>query len=195
VTGAVFLDKDGTLVDDVPYNVDPELVRLTPGAGRALRLLVEAGYRLVVVSNQSGVARGLFEESALEAVEQRLRSLLQDEGVSIDAFGWCPHLVGGSVGRYAVACECRKPAPGLLLRAARRLGIDLRRSWIVGDILDDVEAGHAAGCRAILVDVGSETRWELTSARTPDAIVTSLEEAARAIVGADDRVSAAEAAR
>lgn len=187
---AIFLDKDGTLVDDVPYNVDPDLVRLTPGAGRALRLLVEGGYRLVVVSNQSGVARGLFEESALEAVEQRLRSLLRDEGVSIDGFEWCPHLVGGSVGRYAVACDCRKPAPGLLVRAAGRLGIDLRRSWIVGDILDDVEAGHAAGCRAILVDVGSETRWELTPTRTPDAIVTSLEDAARAIVDAEDRAVA-----
>ena len=190
MTRAVFLDKDGTLVDDVPYNVDPDLVRLTPGAGRALRLLAEAGYRLVVVSNQSGVARGLFEESALEAVEQHLRSLVRDEGASIDAFEWCPHLVGGSVGRYAVACDCRKPAPGLLLRAAGRLGIDLRRSWIVGDILDDVEAGHAAGCRAVLVDVGSETRWELTPARTPDAIVTSLEDAAGAIVDAEDRAGA-----
>jgi D-glycero-D-manno-heptose 1,7-bisphosphate phosphatase len=190
VTGAVFLDKDGTLVDDVPYNVDPDLVRLAPGAGRALRLLAEAGFRLVVVSNQSGVARGLFEESALEAVEQRLRSLLRDEGASIDAFEWCPHLVGGSVGRYAVACDCRKPAPGLLLRAAGRLGVDLRRSWIVGDILDDVEAGHAAGCRAVLVDVGSETRWDVTPARTPDAIVTSLEDAARAIVDAEDRAVA-----
>jgi D-glycero-D-manno-heptose 1,7-bisphosphate phosphatase len=195
VNRAIFLDKDGTLVDDVPYNVDPDLVRLTPGAGRALRLLVEGGYRLVVVSNQSGVARGLFEESALEAVEQRLRSLLRDEGVSIDGFEWCPHLVGGSVGRYAVACDCRKPAPGLLVRAAGRLGIDLRRSWIVGDILDDVEAGHAAGCRAILVDVGSETRWELTPTRTPDAIVTSLEDAARAIVGVDDRAVGAGASR
>jgi D-glycero-D-manno-heptose 1,7-bisphosphate phosphatase len=195
VNRAIFLDKDGTLVDDVPYNVDPDLVRLTPGAGRALRLLVEGGYRLVVVSNQSGVARGLFEESALEAVEQRLRSLLRDEGVSIDGFEWCPHLVGGSVGRYAVACDCRKPAPGLLVRAAGRLGIDLRRSWIVGDILDDVEAGHAAGCRAILVDVGSETRWELTPTRTPDAIVTSLEDVARAIVGVDDRAVGAGASR
>ena len=96
---------------------------------------------------------------------------------------------------YAIACSCRKPGPGLIARAAEEHAIDLDRSWFVGDILDDVEAGHAAGCRAILVDVGSETRWELTPARTPDAIVRSLEEAARAIVGADDRASAAEVAR
>lgn len=185
---AVFLDKDGTLVHDVPYNVDPALLRLREGAGEALRRLAGAGYRLVVVSNQSGVARGRFEESALAAVERRLRTLLRDEGVTLDAFVYCPHLPDGAVDRYAVACACRKPKPGLLLRAADDLGIDLDRSWIVGDILDDVEAGHAAGCRAVLLDVGSETEWVLTSSRMPDRTVRDLPAAAEAILAAPSSI-------
>src|SRR6185437_10611233 len=156
---AVFLDKDGTLIDDVPDNVDPALVRLAPGAAEGLPLLRAAGLRLVVVSNQSGVARGLFPESALEGVEARLRELLEGVGVSLDAFLYCPHHPGGVVPRYAVACDCRKPAPGMVVRASRELGIDPSRSWLVGDILDDVEAGNRAGCGTVLIDNGNETEW------------------------------------
>ena len=116
---AVFLDKDGTLVEDVPYNVDPRLVRLSPGAAPAARRLREAGYALIVVSNQSGVARGYFKRSALRAVEERLRSLLADAGVPLTGFYDCPHHPEGVVPQYAVTCKCRKPRPGLLLRAAR----------------------------------------------------------------------------
>ena len=189
VTGrpAVFLDKDGTLVEDVPYSVDPSRARLMPGSGPALRSLAAGGYRLVVVSNQSGVARGLFPEPALDVVERRLRELLHAEDVELDAFRYCPHLVTGSVRRYAIACDCRKPAPGLLLRASVDLRLDLRRSWMVGDILDDVEAGRAAGCRTILVDVGSETEWVRSPGREPDAVVGSLAAAAAAIRAADRR--------
>jgi histidinol-phosphate phosphatase family protein len=115
---AVFLDKDGTLIENVPYNVDPGRIRLTPGAEEGLRRLHAAGYRLIVISNQSGVARGLFPEEALVAVERRLRGLLAEAGVPLLAFYYCPHHPEGVVPGLAVACACRKPEPGLILRAA-----------------------------------------------------------------------------
>src|SRR5581483_10333629 len=114
---AVFLDKDGTLVEDVPYNVDPDRIRLLPGTAAGLRRLHAAGYQLVVVSNQSGVARGYFPESALAAVEARLRELLTSAGVPLAGFYYCPHHPAGAVPAYTVACTCRKPLPGLVVRA------------------------------------------------------------------------------
>jgi HAD superfamily hydrolase (TIGR01662 family) len=148
----VFLDKDGTLVVDVPYNVDPELIRLAPGAMEGLLALHAAGYALIVVSNQSGVARGLFAEEAL-----------------------------GTVADYAVRCDCRKPEPGLVTRAAADHGVDLARSWLVGDILNDVEAGRRTGCRTVLIDNGNETEWRLSPDREPHHVAADLAEAARII--------------
>ena len=143
---AIFLDKDGTLLVDVPYNIDPARMALAPGAGAALLELQEAGYAIVVASNQSGVARGYFGSEALAAVEERIRGMLAGFGVRLDGCYWCPHHPDGSVRRYATACDCRKPQAGLLQRAAHELHIDLAASWMVGDILDDVEAGRRAGC-------------------------------------------------
>lgn len=181
---AVFLDKDGTLVENVPYNVDPARIRLAAGAVEGLRALTDAGYLPVVVSNQSGVARGLFPAAALGEVERRLRALLAEGGVELAGCYWCPHLPDGEVRRYAVHCLCRKPRPGLLRRAAAELGIVLRDSWMVGDILDDVEAGRAAGCRTVLVDNGNETEWRRSPAREPDAVASDLAGAARCILRA-----------
>lgn len=175
---AVFLDKDGTLIPDIPYNVDPEHITLYPEAGEALRRLQDAGYRLIVVSNQSGVARGYFEEAQLDGVWQKITQLLAPFGVRIDGFYYCPNHPGGTVGRYAVDCDFRKPKPGMLIQAAREHGIDLTRSWMIGDILNDVEAGNRAGCRTLLVDRGNETEWEPGQFRTPTATVRSLTEAA-----------------
>ncbi len=179
---AIFLDKDGTLIDDVPYNVDPARIVLAPGSREGLRLLHQMGYPLIVITNQSGVARGYFSESALSAVEQRLRELLAEISVPLAGFYYCPHHPGGVVPNYAIECDCRKPQPGLLTTAARELGICLSQSWFVGDILNDVEAGRAAGCRTILIDNGNETEWELSRQRLPHHIVTDLTEAARVIM-------------
>ncbi len=179
---AVFLDKDGTLVVDVPYNVDPSAIRLMPGAAEALRGLAGAGFALVVISNQSGVARGRFPEAALDGVEAEIRSMLGRSGVTLDGFYYCPHHPAGVVAEYAVECECRKPRPGMIMRATRDLGLDPARSWMVGDILDDVEAGSHAGCRTVLVDNGGETLWVGGPGRTPDFVAGTLAEAAERIL-------------
>jgi histidinol-phosphate phosphatase family protein len=180
---AVFLDKDGTLVEDVPYNVDPARMRLARGAQAALRRLGSAGLPIVVVSNQSGVARGYFNEEALGPIADRLRLLVAAEGATLLEFRYCPHLQGGLITRYAVECDCRKPKPGLLVAAGRAHGLDLTGSWMVGDILDDIEAGKAAGCRTILLDNGHETEWLLNERRAPDFSVGDVSVKKEIILG------------
>lgn len=175
---AVFLDKDGTLIEDVPYNVNPDLIRLTEGAAEGLRSLHACGFKLIVISNQSGIARGYFPESELLSIQEKLKHLLAEIGVAIAGFYYCPHHPDGTVLEYAIDCKCRKPAPGLILRAAKEHNIDLGNSWFIGDILNDVEAGHRAGCQTILIDNGNETEWALTPKRLPDCITTNLAEAA-----------------
>lgn len=174
---AVFWDKDGTLIPDIPYNVDPAKITLYPDTGTSLHRLNVAGYKLIVISNQSGVARGLFAESDLTEVWERIRQLLSPFGVEPDGFYYCPHDPNGTVPLYMQPCSCRKPRPGLLIKAASDYQIDLSQSWMVGDILNDVEAGNRAGCRTILLDRGNETEWLLTNYRQPTARVTTLEAA------------------
>jgi histidinol-phosphate phosphatase family protein len=176
-TRAVFLDKDGTLVEDVPYNVDPTRIVLVKHALPALRRMHAAGYELFIVSNQSGVARGLFPESALVAVEARLRQLLARAHVPLAGFFYCPHHPNAAVAQYAIPCDCRKPAPGLILRAAQQHAIDLARSWVIGDILDNVEAGRRAGCETVMIVNGNESEWILAPQRRPHHLCTSLLEA------------------
>jgi histidinol-phosphate phosphatase family protein len=182
---AVFLDKDGTLVEDVPYNIEPERVRLTPHAVDGLRLLQESGYALFIVTNQAGMARGLFSPREWQRMQDYLSALLASHGIRISGFQVCPHHPQGSVAHLALPCACRKPAPGMLLRAAVEHDIDLQASWMVGDILHDVEAGKRAGCRTALIDKGSETEWEINARRMPDLVVADLLEAARAILASD----------
>jgi D-glycero-D-manno-heptose 1,7-bisphosphate phosphatase len=147
----VFLDKDGTLIENIPYNVDPKLIRLIAGAGAALKQLHAAGWRIAVVTNQSGVARGLFPESALVGVETRLRELLAEFDVPLAGFFCCPHHPESTIPEFAIHCDCRKPAPGMILNACKTFEVDPRECWVVGDSLCDVEAGRNAGCRTILV--------------------------------------------
>lgn len=153
---AIFLDRDGTLVHPRHYPSRPEDLILYDGVGSRLAWLQDTGFRLVVVTNQSGLARGLFDAAALSRMHEHLTQQLARDGVRVDAIYHCPHHPDGIVPELAIRCECRKPAPGMVLRAAAELGLDLARSWFVGDILDDVEAGNRAGCRTVLVDLGTE---------------------------------------
>lgn len=182
---AVFLDKDGTLIKNLPYNVDPEKICLEPFACEALKLLKDNGYDLFVVSNQSGVALGYFNEADLLPVSYAIEKLLNSNGVHVSAFYYCPHLKNGTVAAYTKECDCRKPKPGLLLQAVHDHKIDLLRSWMIGDILDDVEAGKSVGCKTILLNNGNETEWVLYENRKPNFIVNNLKEAAELILLTD----------
>lgn len=139
---AVFLDRDGTLIEDVGYPRDPATVHVLTGAMSVLRELSRLGFALVVVSNQSGIARGLVTSAEAAAVHETFVSLCAAEGVQFDAVVYCPHGPGDG-------CECRKPAPGMLLDVAGRLELDLGSSFMVGDKTSDMEAGRRAGCRTI----------------------------------------------
>jgi len=168
---AVFFDRDGTLIEDAGYLSSPEEVEVLPGAAEAVRRLNQAGFLVVVVSNQSGVARGMFTTDDVERVNERIRQLLDAEGARVDAFYYCPHLPTGTAPAYAKDCECRKPKPGMLYEAAQDLDIDLTESFMVGDALRDVQAGRAAQCQTIFVgalsDTDPETLNELEGLATP----------------------------
>jgi D-sedoheptulose 7-phosphate isomerase len=151
---AVFLDRDGTLIVNRHYGSDPDEIELFDGVVEGLQELRSAGYKLVLVSNQSGVARGYFDEAAVARMHDRLQRMLDRHGAALDGMEYCPHHPEGDTSPYAVECACRKPAPGMLRRAARKHGVNLSASWMVGDIEADVEAGRRAGARTVLV--GSE---------------------------------------
>lgn len=186
----VFLDKDGTLVEDAPHNTDPAQIRLMAEARRGLMRLVREGYSIVVVANQSSIASGQLPESAMETVRARLVELFAPMGVELAGFHYCPHHPQRSVSEFAVECECRKPGAGMILRAAEELGIDPAETWMVGATLDDVEAGNRAGCRTILLDNGNETEWHMDGKRWPSVVVGDLDEAAHVIVGAKESARA-----
>lgn len=152
---AVFLDRDGTILEDPGYLDNPEGLVIYHEALEAVQLLRETGMRVVVVTNQSGLARGLFTERTLHEIHDILREAFLHQGAPLDAIYFCPHHPQASVAQYRRHCNCRKPEPGLLRRAAEALGIDLARSYMIGDKLSDMSAGHRAGCKAaILVQTG-----------------------------------------
>jgi D-glycero-D-manno-heptose 1,7-bisphosphate phosphatase len=182
---ALFLDRDGTLVAPRHYPSRPSDLVLQPGVGPRLRTFQDAGWELIVVTNQSGLARGYFTEEALEGMHDHLRDMLGVWGVALNAIQACPHHVDGVIPHLAIACDCRKPRPGMLLKAAHERNIELSRSWMVGDILDDIEAGNRAGCQSVLVDLGTE-RLPDTRERWPRFVARSTAEALDHIAFAED---------
>jgi len=179
---AVFIDKDGTLIPNIPYNVDPEKITLSTKASDGLIKLQNSGFLLIIVTNQSGVAKGLFKEKELEKVRNKIETLCIADNIQLSGFYFCPHHPHGVVHQYAIACKCRKPSEGLLLKAAKDLTIDLTKSWMIGDILNDVEAGNRAGCRSILLNNGNETEWKNGNYREPAYIARNIPEAAEYIL-------------
>jgi D-glycero-D-manno-heptose 1,7-bisphosphate phosphatase len=183
---AVFVDRDGTLNVNTGYVADPDGVVIVPHAAQGIRLLADAGYAIVVVSNQSGIARGYFTEAQADAVDARVRELLAADGARIDATYRCPHWPSDERPAGVPECDCRKPKPGMLRAAAADLNIDLARSWMVGDRLLDMQAGRAAGCRCVLVPgTPPHSPPEDMSSALPDYRARDLADAARFIIDAD----------
>jgi D-glycero-D-manno-heptose 1,7-bisphosphate phosphatase len=183
---AVFIDKDGTLIPDIPFNVLPQLIKVEQETIRGLKLLRNNGYKLIIVSNQPGIARGYFTPKELNEIWNHINLLLSVHQLKLDAFYYCPHDANDVISPYVITCNCRKPAPGLLLRAAADWKIELNQSWMVGDILHDIEAGNRAGCRSILINNGNETEWIINPERTPFRMVENFEQAAQLIVKHDN---------
>jgi D-glycero-D-manno-heptose 1,7-bisphosphate phosphatase len=179
---AVFIDRDGTLIKDVPYNANPVLIEFLPGAIEALTALKKNKFLLILISNQSGIARGFFTIEQLNQMHEVMQQTLRNFNVQLDDIYYCPHHPEGKIKEYATQCECRKPKPGLILQAAKKYNIDLNNSWMVGDILNDVEAGNAAGCKTILLDNGNETEWILNEKREPAFTVKNWRMIAQTIV-------------
>jgi D-glycero-D-manno-heptose 1,7-bisphosphate phosphatase len=161
---AVFLDRDGTLVEDVHYLDAVDRLKFFPYSVDAVRALNRAGLTVVLVSNQSGVARGFFPESAVWAVHDRIAAELAAAGAAINAYYYCPHHPEGTVAEFARPCGCRKPAPGMIERAAADWSLDPSRSFVVGDTWTDVGLARAVGARAVLVRTGHGRE----ALRTPD---------------------------
>jgi len=187
--GIVFLDRDGTLIEEVGYLRDPAAVRPLPGAAEALRSLADAGYRLAVISNQAGIARGKFTAAEMEAVHREFLAVFLRFGVVFDAVEYCPHHPEGALEEYRTACECRKPGAGLAEAVLRRLGVpDSCPRWVVGDKMTDVLMGVRLGARTILVGTGygnEEKREGVRVGVTPDVFLPGMREAAEWILSVD----------
>ena len=170
---AVFLDRDGTMAKDVNYCAHPEDFELFPNTAKAIKLLHEHGLKVIVVTNQSGIARGYFTEETLAQIHEKMNEELAKEGAWVDGIYYCPHHPDDN-------CDCRKPKPKLVLQAAKEHNIDLKRSFVVGDLEMDIGLGKAAGCRTILIlpNPGDDDRKQMT----PDYTTFDLYQAARWIV-------------
>ncbi len=181
---AVFLDRDNTLIEDPGYLANPDGVRLLPGVELALKSLSQAGYQLVVVTNQSGIARGLLTEDTLKKIHERMVEMLGRKGAHIDEIYYCPYFVEGTVPEYSIESDLRKPEPGMLLQAADDLDLDLSACWMVGDSARDIEAGQRSGCRTIRIrtphadDVTDDQHEDFQA----DFTVRNLVEAARVVL-------------
>ena len=196
---AVFLDRDNTVMEDPGYIGDPKVVKLLPGVELALKSLSQCGYKLVVVTNQSGIARGLLTEQTLDKIHAELRRQLSQRGAHLDAIYYCPFHPEGTIEEYAKESDLRKPQPGMLQLAAKELDIDLSQSWMVGDSARDIEAGQRAGCKTIRVrsraDHHATPGLENDEDVQADYTVRNLVDAARVILRAPRQPSTPAAGR
>jgi D,D-heptose 1,7-bisphosphate phosphatase len=187
----IFLDRDGTINEEVEYLHNKQELSLLPTVTEALRLFRERGYTIVVITNQAGVARGYYTETDVINLHQYLNEVLAEEQTHIDSFYYCPHHPEYGIGDYKVACECRKPGIGMFEMAAKEYNIDKARSWMIGDKLLDIEAGKAFGVQTVLVATGYGSKEkELADAGdgdvTYDLFAKTLMDAATMIVGRDE---------
>lgn len=176
---AVFLDRDGVIIADTGYIDSVKRVFFLPGVAENLKKLKEKGFMLVIITNQSGVARGYFSEHTLKGINKNILDRLKTQGVEINGVYFCPHHPEGKIKEYALQCNCRKPLPGMILQAAKELSIDINTSFLVGDSERDILAGKRAGCQTILLKNPGK---ELNSNIKPDKIVENLQQAVEFIL-------------
>lgn len=151
---SIFFDRDGTIIEEVNYLSRPEQIRLIEGVCESLIQLRNMGFLLILITNQSGIARGYYDITQLNKIHDHLQVMLSANGVKMDGIYYCPHHVDGVLEQFCVSCDCRKPAPGMLFKAAEDLNISLSESWTVGDKMSDIQAGNNAGTRTVLVGTG-----------------------------------------
>ena len=173
---AVFFDRDDTLIEDPGYINSPDQVKLLENVPETLIALKNMGYKIVVVSNQSGVARGIFTEETLGKINKRLEQLLTEKGASLDRIYYCPYHPEGVVPKYRRESDMRKPSPGMLIAAGKDLDINLMESWMVGNSVRDIEAGARAGCKTILLDSPGHSQKIQPGQRMPDYRAVNLKE-------------------
>lgn len=174
---AVFLDRDGTIVEDTGYLHEISRVRFLPRVGPAIKLLNGNGFKVIIVTNQAGVARGYFTEETVREINGYIQARLAEQAAAIDKIYYCPHHIEGVIEQYRQECYSRKPNPGMIEQAERELGIDLADSFVIGDNPSDIEAGHRAGCRAILLDDGVSAKRAGEIKVIPDHTAPDLYEA------------------
>jgi D-glycero-D-manno-heptose 1,7-bisphosphate phosphatase len=186
---AVFLDRDGVINEEVGYLDRLDKLKIIPAAYKAVRLINENGMKAVVISNQAGVAKGLFTEEFVIKTNDYLKNILSQQGACIDNFYYCPHHPTEGTETYRQTCDCRKPAPGMLLQAAQDLNIDLKKSYFVGDRFHDMEAAKKAGVKGILVKTGYGSELlqddgpdKATPESKPDFIAADILEAVKWIL-------------
>jgi D-glycero-D-manno-heptose 1,7-bisphosphate phosphatase len=179
---AVFLDRDGTIIEDVGYPHERSDIRFLPRVGEAIKLLNENRFKVIVVTNQSGVARGYFTEETVKEINSYIQETLAREGASIHKFYYCPHHVDGTIEEYRQDCYCRKPNPGMIEEAVREFDIDVKNSFAIGDKSSDIEAGHRAGCKTILLASEDHLNKEREGALIADYIATDLYEAVKLLL-------------
>lgn len=177
---AIFLDRDDTLIYDPGYINHPDQVRVIEGVPEALIELRSMGYKLIIVSNQSAVARGIVTEKALADIHERLEHLLAEKDARIDKIYYCPYHVEGVIERYRKESDMRKPGPGMLLKAAEEMGLDLAQSWMIGDSATDIEAGRNAGCKTIMLKSPVHSKRPPSMAN-PDYHAVNMKEAVNII--------------
>ena len=196
---ALLIDRDGTVCEDVGYLESPEALRLVPGSARAIVEAARAGFQTILITNQAGVAHGRLDELVLDEIHDRLRELLAAEGARLDGIYYCPHHPEAALPRYRVDCACRKPKPGMLLRARDEMGIELGSSYVIGDHQRDIEAGTSAGATSILVLTGHGREMSNAGVPRPQAapahVAADLHEAVGWILEREGRRGPAPSAR
>jgi len=178
---AIFLDRDDTLIEDPGFINHPDQVKLLDGVAEALIELKALGYKLIVASNQSGVARGILSEKTLGQIHDRLKQLLSESGVHLDGIYYCPYHPDGVVPKYRKDSDWRKPNPGMLLAAADEMNIDLSKSWLIGNMDRDIQAGLKAGCQTILINQSPHQKLTEPGQPNPDYKAVNMREAANII--------------